>query len=165
MPCAALDRVFCDGSEVRDVLGYPLHHPQESLALQSLPVSTSKDRSALVYGLGKLRQGELGEAVAVQGRAEPGARAHPCSIPVPHQDEDPSTRHTASTGTIATTGEAEPGAPSEAQTQLAAQGRAKRILAPSPCSHCFSLCSTPRAPVKSWQKPCFGFARPCLFGL
>ena len=90
MPCVALAQAFRDGSEVREVLGYPFHRPQESLALQSLPVRTKKDWFALRCRLRKRRQGELGEAAAVQGRAEPGARAHPCSIPVPRQDETPA---------------------------------------------------------------------------
>lgn len=83
VPCIAVDHAACDGSEVREVLGCPFHHPQDSLAQQSLPVRAKQDRFASGCRLGKLRQGELGEA-------EPRACAHPCSIPVPHQDETPA---------------------------------------------------------------------------
>lgn len=83
VPCIALDQAVHDGSEVREVLGFPFHHPQDSLAQQSIPARTKQDRFAFGCRLGKLRQGELGEA-------EPRACAYPCSIPVPHQDENPA---------------------------------------------------------------------------
>lgn len=74
----------------REVLEFPFHRPQKNWALRSLPIRSKRDWLAAGCRLGKLRQGEQGEAAAARGRAGPRARARPCSIPVPRQDEPPA---------------------------------------------------------------------------
>lgn len=157
MPCIALDQAVCDGSEVREVLGCPLHHPQDSLAQQSLPVRTKQDRFASGCRLGKLRQGELGEA-------EPRARAHPCSIPVPHQDETP-----APTTLLPPSVEGNhchfSGVPKQQKHRPTwlhrDMERGSLLFSLAPVD--VFLCNIPHGSVKRWQKP-FCSAGPCLFG-